>query len=168
MKIIANNVAYVQKKDIDYLKQSDLKIPEFIFIKVFGTNIDQNNDYEFVKFLKPNEIKYFKELDWIIDYYQVKNLSEDEIINLIKITAEELNKIAEKFNKMTPIKKERHLDMITRCELLDYKMNSLRDALWFKQGHINVQLPVIFDYESCYNKKEKKKFKSLFEKKKTP
>lgn len=169
MKVIAANVAYIQKKDIDYLKQSDLKIPEFIFYKVFGSNIDENNEYEFIKFTKRNEIEYFKNLDWIIDYNQVKNLTDEKIVELVKETANELNRIAEKFNKMSEHKKEKHLDMITQCELLDYKMNSLRDALWFKQGHINMKMPVIFDYQSCYqNSSEKKKLKSLFEKKKTP
>lgn len=170
MKIIANNVAYVQKKDIDYIKQSDLKIPEFIFFKVFSTNnINENNEYEFVKFTKSNEIEYFKNLDWIIDYYQVKNLTEDDIIKLIEETAVQINKIADKFNKMNDHKKEKHLDMLIKCELLDYKMNSLRDALWFKQGHINMKLPVIFDYQSIYaNVKEKKKILSIFDKKKTP
>lgn len=31
--------------------------------------------------------------------------------------------------------------MISQCELLDFKFYSLRDFLWFKQGHIKMTFP---------------------------
>ncbi len=83
MKIITNDSAYVQKNDISYLNLSDLPIPASIFMKVFGngvTIINDSNRYDFVKFDEESEIEYFKDLDWMIDYNEVKDLSEDEII----------------------------------------------------------------------------------------
>ena len=80
MKIITNDSAYVQKNDIAYLNSSDLPIPASIFMKVFGngvTIINDSNRYDFVKFDEESEIEYFKGLDWMINYNEVKDLSEE-------------------------------------------------------------------------------------------
>ena len=75
MKIITDNAVYVQKNDIAYLNQTDLAIPASIFMKIFGNDIvDDNNRYEFIKFDTPEEIEYFRNIDWMIDYNEVKNL----------------------------------------------------------------------------------------------
>ena len=104
MKIITNDSAYVQKNDISYLNSSDLPIPASIFMKVFGngvTIINDSNRYDFVKFDEESEIEYFKDLDWMIDYNQVKDLSEDEMIKLAESIGEERDGIANSFNSMS-------------------------------------------------------------------
>ena len=76
MKIINSDSIYVQKNDIAYLNLSNLPIPVSVFIKVFGngaTIINDSNRYDFVKFEKESEIEYFKRLDWMIDYNEVKD-----------------------------------------------------------------------------------------------
>ncbi len=159
MKIIKKDSVYVQKKDLMFIYIRDLPITETVALKICSNpNINENNQFEFVKFEDKETIKYFKNLDWIIDYEKVKNYSEDELIDICKKTVLESNKIADKFNKMNNALKEKNLDMIIRCELLEYKMHSIRDALWFKQGRITVTLP-----ETTY--KKLKKFKRF---KKTP
>ena len=83
MKIITDSVAYVQKNDIAFLTQTDRAIPASIFMKVFGNGIviiDDSNRYEFVEFEAPEEIEFFKSIDWMIDYNEVKDLSEGEPI----------------------------------------------------------------------------------------
>ena len=147
MKIITKNVAYVQKKDISFLLKSTVKVPEFLYLKLLEEADDMENKYEFVKFEDRDEIKFFKSMNWIIDYNDIKNSSEDDIIQMCKDAANEINAIADKFNAMPDKKKEKHEDMVQKCKLLEYKMHSLRDALWFKQGHINMSLPEITDYK---------------------
>lgn len=154
MKIITKNCAYVQKVDISYLINSDLKIPETIYLKICCENINKNNKYEFIKFENPDEIKYFKKINWIIDYNDIKNLTEDQMIKMCQNIVLEINKIADKFNTMTDKKKEKHKDLIEKSELLNYKMHSLRDALWFKQGHIDMSMPK--------NSDNKKTLKNIF------
>ena len=156
MKIILKDSVYVQKIDISYLIESSLKIHESIFLRISCEEINDNNKYKFIKFTNHNDIKYFKNMDWIIDYNSIKNLSEDEIISICQKIALQINDIADKFNNMTEKKKDKNEDLIQKCELLDYKMHSLRDALWFKQGHINISLPEI------KNQKEKKSLKNIF------
>ena len=36
----------------------------------------------------------------------------------------------------------------TRCDLLNYKMASLRDVLWYRQGHIAMEFPKEIDAQT--------------------
>ena len=157
MKIITNDSAYVQKNDISYLNSSDLPIPASIFMKVFGngvTIINDSNRYDFVKFDEESEIEYFKDLDWMIDYNQVKDLSEDEMIKLAESIGEERDGIANSFNSMSEEERKKHTDMVTKCDLLEFKFYSLRDVLWFKQGYISMELPEGIDYPEGYDQEK--------------
>ena len=144
MKIITHNAVYVQKNDIVNLNQTDLEIPTSIFIKIFGRGIviiDDSNRYEFIKFDAPEEIEFFRSIDWIIDYNEVKDLSEEEIIALGQSIVDEKNAIAHRFNSMPSEEREKNRDLVSQCDYLDFKMYSLRDVFWFKQGHIKMELP---------------------------
>jgi len=148
MKIITNDAAYVQKHDIAFLTNTDLEIPASIFMKVFGNGIvviNNSNRWDFVKFEDENDIKYFKGLDWIVDYNDVKDLSEDAFIVTGSAIAEKKNEIAKIYNKMTENERKENMHIVYRCERLDHKMYSLRDILWFKQGHLEMDLPLIPD-----------------------
>lgn len=144
MKIITRNSAFVQMNDLAYLNQSDLEIPASIFLKIFDSGIviiDDRNRYHFIEFKETKEIEFFKTIDWMIDYNKVKELSEKEIIELAQSITEERNDIAQKFNSMTQEQRKKDMNMISQCELLDFKFYSLRDFLWFKQGHIKMTFP---------------------------
>lgn len=162
MKITTNDAAYVQLNDITYLNQTDLPIPASIFTKVYGNGIfyvGDDNRYNFMKFDEESEIEFFKGIDWMIDFNSVKDLNEEETISLGQSIAEEKNTIAKKFNAMTDKEKEKNIDMVTQCELLDFKMYSLRDILWFKQGHIKMTLPDCIDYEVNHEIEQEKGLK---------
>lgn len=162
MKIITNDAAYIQLNDITYLNQTDLPIPASIFTKVYGNGIfyvGDDNRYNFMKFDEESEIEFFKGIDWMIDFNSVKDLNEEETISLGQSIAEEKNTIAKKFNAMTDKEKEKNIDMVTQCELLDFKMYSLRDVLWFKQGHIKMTLPDCIDYEVNHEIEQEKGLK---------
>lgn len=140
MKIITNDAAYVQKNDLAY---SPL-LPQSIFLKAFGngiTVIDDSNRYDFVKFEEESEIEIFEKIDWMVDYNEVKDLSEDEIIKKAKKIGKERKEIATTFNSLAECERKYHNDMVTKCDLLEFKFYSLRDILWLKQGHISIKLP---------------------------
>ena len=112
MKIITDIAVYVQKNDIAYLNQTELPLPASIFMKVFGNGIviiDDSNRYEFVEFDTPEEIEFFKGIDWMIDYNAVKDLSEEETIALGQNIAEEKNGIAQRFNSMPPAERKQNI-----------------------------------------------------------
>lgn len=145
MKIITNDAVYVQMNDIAYLNSLDLPIPASIYMKAFGmggiTIINDMNRYDFIKFEEKSEIQYFKDIDWMIDYNEVKDLSEDEIIKLAEKIGGELESVATAFNSMSEEERRQHIDMAEKCDSLGFKFCSLRDFLWFKQGHIPMKLP---------------------------
>lgn len=171
MKIITKDCAYVQKNDIVYLNETDLPIPASVFMKIFGKGtviINDSNRFEFISFENPDEIEFFKDIDWMIDYNEVKDLSEEEIINLGQSIAQKQNEIAVKYNSMSEKEKEENISMVQQYELLDFKIYSLRDILWFKQGHIKMYLPEGIEYPANFPKKEnsiQKLIKSIFKKK---
>ena len=144
MKIITDNCVYVQMNDIMFLNQTDLSIPVSIFLKVFNDDvviIDDRNRYDFVKFDDALEIEFFRNLDFIVDYNSVKDLSEEEIIDMGEKVANKRNSIAKTYNAMTRSIREENMYLVYECERLDYKMYSLRDILWFRQGRLKFNLP---------------------------
>ncbi len=169
MKIITDNAIYVQKNDMVYLNQLDLAIPTSIFMKVFGSGvviIDDSNRYEFVKFDAPEEIEFIKGIDWMIDFNKVKDLSEEEMITLGRSIAEERNRVAHKLNSMTQEEIKENMNMVSQYKLLDFKMYSLRDVLWFKQGKIKIELPEGVTLPTYFKQEKgiKKIIKTMFNK----
>lgn len=157
MKIFNDDCVYVQLNDIAYLNSFDLPIPASIYMKVFGrgvTIINNGNRYNFVRFDDESEIDFFKGLDWMIDYDEVKNLSCDEIGSMCMEVAREQTQIVEAYNDMPVDEKRCHSNMINKCQLLEFKFYSLRDFLWFKQGNIHMTLPEGIDYPKGYCKKK--------------
>lgn len=153
MKIITNDAAYVQMNDLMHLNQSDLPIPASVFMKVFGHGIviiDNSNRFEFAKFEEDDDIEFFKNIDWIVDYYDVKELSVDDIIEVANGVNEQRNKIAEKYNAMNAKDRATNQRMRTDCELLNNKFYGLRDFVWWRDGHIKFDLPQGIEYPTTF------------------
>ena len=55
---------------------------------------------------------------------------------------------------MSEEERKKHTDMVTKCDLLEFKFYSLRDVLWFKQGHISMELPEGIDYPEGYDQEK--------------
>lgn len=156
MKIITDKAVYIQKKDIVRLSESYLDIPESVFLQIYATGViiaDDNDKYEFIKIEGDKEIEFFKNIDWMIDYNDVKDLSENDIIELSKKIDKEKNKMEKEFNSMPEEEKINHITMFEhQCDLMEYKIYSLRDILCFKQGHLDIKLPS----EICLNSQRRK------------
>ena len=140
MKIICDNGIYVQKKDIAFVINNTENGDHLKLI-----NINDENIYEFELFSSPKDIEFFSNLDFIVNYDDIKNIDEDDVIKLIqKANLEKIkmeNTDSEKSNKNDILKQE-------------YKIYSLRDALWFKQKYLKFELPDNIDKKNK-NKKSK-------------
>lgn len=169
VKIITNNAAYVQKNDLAYLIHSDLPVPADILINTVGDGsfiVCDDNRYDFIEFKEKEAIIFFKSLDWIVDYNEVKDLSDEEIMALGQSISSDRNEIAQKFNSMTSEQKQENLSMITQHELLGFKLYSLSDVLFFKQGNLKMTLPEEVEptKKEQQEKGIKKLIKSIFKK----
>lgn len=166
MKIILNGKAYVQLNDVMYIINNldDIAVPASIFNTVFKDAkpviCTDSNRYEFIEFTDKDAIKFFEEMDCSVDYLSLKDLSEEEIIQKGVEVAEEKNKWAKKYNEMSDEDKRKNQAIVSKCEMLDFKMMSIRDIVWMKQGHLKIKLPKIDTEE----KKEKgiNKIKKFF------
>ena len=164
MKIFTNNKAYIQKKDLAYFMRGaeGILVPASIIDKVFGQVfiVTDENRYEFVEFSSPEEIEFFKKCDWMVDYNLFDSMTEEEIIEYGYQINAERNKIATSFNELSEEEREKqYMQESTKIELLEFKMWSVRDVLWHKQGHLKFPLPIgtNIDYlTSNGNKIEKK------------
>lgn len=168
MKIITGNTIYVQISDILYLHGENMNLPTSIFKKTFE-NRTINDFNEFVKFDTTEEVEFFNKFDWLIDYYDIKDLSEEELTTSIQSMEKEQNDIAKKMISMPLEERNQNTDMDYQCELLDLKMYSLKSILWLKQGQIKLPLPDGIDLPSgCIQEKGAKNLiKTIVNKKKT-
>lgn len=143
MKIITENAAYVLKNDIVYLFQTGLHELTFRFIKNLGdgTIIDDRNKYEFIKYDSLEEIEFLENANWMVDYNEVKDLSEEAIIALSQRIAKRRNVLVQRIDSIPYEELEENMDLVTEKNLLDFKMHSLEEILLFKQGHIRMELP---------------------------
>lgn len=145
MKIFKDNSVYVQKNDMVNLNHTDIPIPASIFLKVFGqgiTVIDETNRYEFIEFNAPEEIKFFQEQDWIVDYNAIRDLTEEELMELGQSIAQDKNAKAKAFNKLPKKQRQqKYQSVVSSLELLDFKMYSISDMIMFKRGELEFPLP---------------------------
>ena len=144
MKIFKKDGVYIQKNDLAYLTRLDEPIPASIYLKAFGGPciiINDSNRYDFICFTEQDEIDFFQRQDWIIDYDAVKDLTDDDFVELGRGIAKEQEEAAEKYNSMSDEEKKKNQDIVGYCDLLEFKFYSLRDILWYKQGHLKMTLP---------------------------
>lgn len=143
MKLFKNDAVYVQKQDIAKLRFLPIPIAKEILQKTFGNTvavIDRDNCYSFVKFTTLEEIEFFSKQDWIIDYDQVKDLTDDEIMNLFLKVKEEKRKRIQELKHYPKILQKKKLFPYSLA-FYDFKMTSLRDILWCRRGYITMSFP---------------------------
>ena len=102
-------VVYVQMQDIMYLSNgTDIPIPASIFEKVLnGVNVvTDENRFEFIRFELEDEVKFFKDLEFIIDYDNYKELTNKQLEEKAKELAIKANEMAAKWNAMNEEERE--------------------------------------------------------------
>lgn len=156
MKIITKDAIYVEEFDILYLNASDFPIPTSIMIKAFEDHRppnDDDNKHIFIKYTEDNDIDFLKKCEWIIDYNKIRESSKKDIDGLIDGIIAERNLISQVYLAMSEKEKRKNGHMITECELLNYKIRSIREAYLIKEGKIVIKFPV--DIEDSKTEKTK-------------
>ena len=142
-------VVYVQMQDIMTVVHEDINcgIPASLFDKVFGDVliVDSRNRWDFMSFDEPQEIEFFRKLEWIPDYKEFRNKSREEFVAISEGLNEEFNTEAKKWNNMTPEERENNGDLYTKCTLMQYKMECLPRIFFTGQGHYDLDVPNVVD-----------------------
>ena len=148
MKIMTNEKVYLQLNDISqlmiYLMINKSHCPKVVFDRLFQERFVCNDDnkYDFICFEEEEAITFFKEATYIIDYNELKDYSKEELTNIATTVLEERNNVVAEFNKLPDAKKKaEQLKNSKACLLFNFKLNSIRDLVWYKQGFIYFKLP---------------------------
>ena len=90
---------YVQMQDIMHLNNTGMPIPASIYTKVFTgiVIVDDSNRFDFVRFDEEHEVKFFKELEFVINYDQYKDLNDEQLKEEFQKLITRANKIAKKW-----------------------------------------------------------------------
>ena len=137
MKVITNNAAYIQRYELILFIQSGFTIPEGILSKLKNSQ----NAYDFIKFEKPEERMVINNLAWVADYDDLKNLSEDNIKEMIRNLTEEAKKLIEGMAFMTKAERRQNYNLERKYKLINIKISSLKEFLALKKQYVSYDLP---------------------------
>lgn len=149
MKIFKNNAVYVQKIDLVFLYQLGIEIPNSITMKINENELDNRNMHSFLEFNEENEIEFFRNLDWLVNYDEVKDLSEEYILELLNSIKEEKNNKLEEFNEAPDDDFDTNLRLISEYQSLDFKIYNLKEILLLRKSKIHIKLP--FEVDNVVN-----------------
>lgn len=143
MKVFKNGKVYVQNEDLILILRSGELMPTSVLEKFYGNGpviIVQDNMEDYVEFEETDQVEFFKRLDWIVDYDEVKNLSTEELEKLYDDTKDEMVKIRNKYSDLSQNDDCYEKDSI-RYELLGNKLYSLSKIQYFKARKLELALP---------------------------
>ena len=140
---------YVQLNDIMMMMQFGSLIPGEVMKKHFMNMfiVTDENRFEFSEFTDPHTVEFFEQCEWIPDFREFKDLTEEEIIAKGQEIAQLMNQVAVQWNGMTPEERAANEDVYNRYESLEFKMHSTAEILWTKQGHRVMPFPIVPDHE---------------------
>lgn len=136
-------VVYVQIQDIMHLNQSDLPIPASIYTKVFTgvTIVNDSNRFDFVRFDEEHEVRFFRDLEFVIDYDKYKDLTDEQLEEEGQTLAVKANEIAEKWNNMSEEERKQNSNLLQEHENLGYMLNFLSEIYAVKHRKRTMPFP---------------------------
>ena len=136
---------YVQMQDNLYLvHESNVSVPASIFEKVFSVGavfVTDANRFDFIRFEEEHEVDFFKKLEFVIDYDQYKDFSEEQLIAEVKKLEDKANEIAEKWNDMTSEERRENSELYEEHQNLDYMCRFLCEIYFVKHGKRSMPFP---------------------------
>jgi hypothetical protein len=135
---------YVQMNDITFLSTDiDIPIPASIFMKVFTgvTIVNNSNRFEFVEFEEPEEVEFFRKLDWIIDYKHYIGFLDEELEAEVEKTIKASNEIVEKYNAMSEKERFKNQNMVQEHTCNNYKLLFLQEIYDLKHKKREMPFP---------------------------
>lgn len=171
MKIILNNKVYVQRDDLTnlmyFLSTLSIPCPASIFDKLYGPIFvcDGSTRYEFLEFKGSESVEFFKNLDYVVDYDDLRKKSDNELIEYAKNVEEEVETIINDFNnKPEDIRRNEYERTEAVINSKKLKLYGIRDFMMFRKGDIIFDLPKGISEKSVGKKSSIKIFvKKLFD-----
>lgn len=154
MKVIRNGICYVEKNDILFLGMLPEEIVEAPFIV----------ESKWVKFENQKAVNFFRETEVIIDYDELSNKKEEELLETENKVEKELNDICTKWLYASSYYR-RNLDKDTeyneKIKELKYLLATIKNYLSEKTNYDNEIRQLSFDNTVTSTKKNQPKEKNL-------
>lgn len=154
MKVIRNGVCYVEKNDILFLGMLPEEIVEAPFII----------ESKWVKFENQKAVNFFRETEVIIDYDELSNKKEEELLETENKVEKELNDICTKWLYASSYYR-RNLDKDPeyneKIKELKYLLATIKNYLIEKTNYDNEIRQLSFDTTVTSTKKSQPKEKNL-------
>lgn len=154
MKVIRNGVCYVEKNDILFLGMLPEEIVEAPFIV----------ESKWVKFENQKAVNFFRETEVIIDYDELSNKKEEELLETENKVEKELNDIYTKWLYASSYYR-RNLDKDPeynkKIKELKYLLATIKNYLIEKTNYDNEIRQLSFDNTVTSTKKNQPKEKNL-------
>ena len=140
------NVVYVQMQDIMFIVHDldDIAIPASIMNYFFSRGfaiVNNSNRFDFVKFDKEPEVAFFKTLNFIIDYNDYKDLTEEQFQERFKSVVCEYNSLVKKWNKMSETEREKNENLFVSTQKLEYTIKFIHELYALKHDKSYMTLP---------------------------
>ena len=154
MKVIRNDVCYVEKNDILFLGMLPEKVVEAPFII----------ESKWVRFENQRAVNFFRETQVILDYDELSNKKEEELLETEKKAEKELNDICTKWLYASSYYR-RNLDKDPeyneKIKELKYLLATIKNYLSEKTNYDNEIRQLSFDTTVTSTKKSQPKEKNL-------
>ena len=154
MKVIRNGICYVEKNDILFLGMLPEEIVEAPFIV----------ESKWVKFETQKAVNFFRETQVILDYDELSNKKEEELLEIENKVEKELNDICTKWLYASSYYR-RNLDKDPeyneKIKELKYLLATIKNYLSEKTNYDSEIRQLSFDTTVTSNKKSQPKEKNL-------
>ncbi len=144
MKIITDNAIYVQKSDLKFLDNLNIPMSKELYMKIYSCGVyvvDDGNIDKFIKFDLEEEIEFFKNIDFILDYNRLISLKKSTLVDMYLDMLENCKSKRDKINGMTAKEIKNNIEIINQYHMLNYELSSFDKLLSFKNGDISIELP---------------------------
>ena len=157
MKIIRDDNVYIQIKDLKRLRDSNkLLTNSLLFIlHILSSNYLDYKDEDFIK-IEGEDIN-FDNVDWIIDFDDIKDSTEEQLVEECNDLIYERNQLADKYNKFSIKDRIKNIKMLIKSKDLEYKIYCYKDLLEVKRGNKELELPKGIDFPEGFIKENKVK-----------
>ena len=136
---------YVQIHDIMYLShETGRPIPASIFTKVCTTGVTivtDANRFEFVRFDDESDVEFFKKLDFIIDFDQYKDLTDEQLEEEAQKLETRANEIAKTWNSMSEEERRKNSSLFKEHRNISYMIKFLSEIYAVKHGKRTMPFP---------------------------
>lgn len=138
---------YLQISDIIFIFSHEIGIPDSVK-EDFNNKLNVKNKkgledtpYTFKLFTEQSTISYINGLDYLLDYNEHKQSTTQDIYEEAYLLQDRKQELAINFNRLSLKDREKKQDIVKMCDELDFKIISLRDLLWFKEGSLSMIIP---------------------------